>query len=184
MASAGGDPARAGVRATAADHVVLRSTDPVASVEWWARVVGAEPLRVDEYRAGKAPFPSARISPSFLIDFAGPEMAKLTGTGTGGGGGEGEDAPAESGGAGGEGAPLAAAPPAAGQLDHVCLCLADGADMAAAAAALSAAGAPPLAQFDGTVVSRFGARGVAQSVYVRTPEGATLELRSYPKPQQ
>lgn len=30
----------------AADHVVLRSADPVASVEWWAKTLGLEPLRV------------------------------------------------------------------------------------------------------------------------------------------
>jgi len=70
--------------------------------------------------------------------------------------------------------------PASGQLDHLCLCLKDGLDMQRVAADLAAAGAAPVQQFDGTVVTRFGARGVAQSVYVRTPEGANLELRSYP----
>ncbi|WP_245658587.1 VOC family protein [Microtetraspora malaysiensis] len=30
-------------------------------------------------------------------------------------------------------------------------------------------------------VSRFGARGVAQSVYVRDPDGNTVELRWYPQ---
>lgn len=131
-----------------------------------------------EYRAGKAPFPSVRVSPGFIIDFAGKELAALAGKAdpgeaTADGGGSG------SGGAGGAGG-LAAAPVASGQLDHVCLCLEDGADMDAAAARLAAAGAPPRPQFDGTVVQRFGARGGAKSVYIETPEGVTLELRSYP----
>jgi catechol 2,3-dioxygenase-like lactoylglutathione lyase family enzyme len=133
---------------------------------------------LDAYRAGKAPFPSVRVTPSFIIDFAGKEMAALAArTPAAGGGGAAGSSNAAGGGAG---AAVAALAPASGQLDHVCLSLEDGLDMDAVAADLAAAGAPPLPQFDGTVVTRFGARGVARSVYVRTPEGVTLELRSYP----
>lgn len=119
------------------------------------------PLKVQEYQAGKAPFPSVRVSGSFIIDFAGKEMAALAGA-------SGEDG---------------SFPPASGQLDHLCLCLEDGLDMEDVGRRLEAAGVPPLKQFDGYVVSRFGARGTAKSVYVRTPEGATLELRTYPDAQ-
>ncbi|GBG00191.1 hypothetical protein Rsub_13008 [Raphidocelis subcapitata] len=156
------------LRVAGPDHIVVRSPDPAASTAWWSRMFGLEPLRLAEYQAGAAPFPSVRVTPSFIIDFAGREMAALA-------------APKAA------AAAAAAAPPepprlepASGQLDHLCLSLDDGADMAAVAAALSEAGAPPLQQFDGTVVRRFGARGGALSVYVRTPEGVTLELRSYP----
>jgi catechol 2,3-dioxygenase-like lactoylglutathione lyase family enzyme len=135
--------------------------------------------QLDEYRAGKAPFPSVRLTPSFIIDFAGKEMAALAAKGPAA-----PAAPAAPPAAASQqqAEPVAAPPlaPASGQLDHVCLALADGVDMEAAAAELVAAGAPPMPQFDGTVVTRFGARGAARSVYVRTPEGATLELRSYP----
>ncbi len=192
--------------------MVLRSADPVASVEWWTRNFGLEPLRVrhlrlqrcscdssklhpslplrpgnitpppprqihqqvSDYQAGKVPFPSVRVSGSFLIDFAGKEMAKLAAATNR------PDKPDDTAAAAASTTTPPAVAPAAGQLDHLCLCLEDGLDMEEVAARLDAAGVPPLQQFDGKVVGRFGARGSAKSVYVRTPEGATLELRSYP----
>ena len=58
-------------------------------------------------------------------------------------------------------------------LDHVCLVLAPGTDLAA----LAAAG--DLDVHQGPVAGRFGARGNADSLYVRDPDGIVVELRVY-----
>jgi catechol 2,3-dioxygenase-like lactoylglutathione lyase family enzyme len=50
------------------DHVVIRSADPEPLVEWYASRLGLEVLRLEEWRAGKVPFVSLRVSPTFLID--------------------------------------------------------------------------------------------------------------------
>lgn len=57
------------VQVTGIDHIVLRVKDPVASVEWYANKLGLEPCRLEEFKEGKVPFPSVRITPTFLIDF-------------------------------------------------------------------------------------------------------------------
>ncbi len=54
------------------DHIVLRCRDVEASVAFYVDRLGLEPDRVDEWRAGEAPFPSVRINPTTIIDlFAG-----------------------------------------------------------------------------------------------------------------
>ena len=50
------------------DHVVLSVHDPEVSLAWYTGVLGLTPLRVEEYRAGKAPFPSVQVSPGVIID--------------------------------------------------------------------------------------------------------------------
>src|ERR1700748_3759425 len=50
------------------DHVVLRTRDPAAAVDFYCRVVGLTPLRVDEFAKGEAPFPSVRVSEGSIID--------------------------------------------------------------------------------------------------------------------
>ena len=42
------------------DHVVLWVADPLRAVTFYTEVVGLTPLRVDEFRAGKAPFRATR----------------------------------------------------------------------------------------------------------------------------
>ena len=44
------------------DHVVLWVADPLRSLEFYENVVGLAPVRADEFREGKAPFPSVRVS--------------------------------------------------------------------------------------------------------------------------
>jgi catechol 2,3-dioxygenase-like lactoylglutathione lyase family enzyme len=56
------------VRFAGPDHVVLRSPDPEPLVDWYAGRLGLEVLRLDEWREGKVPFVSLRVSPTFLID--------------------------------------------------------------------------------------------------------------------
>lgn len=50
------------------DHIVLAVRDMDAMLAFYLDVVGLTPHRVDEYRAGSALFPCARISESTLID--------------------------------------------------------------------------------------------------------------------
>ncbi|MFP1625419.1 VOC family protein [Streptomyces sp. 5K101] len=50
------------------DHLVLNVEDVERALEFYCGPLGLEPVRVAEWRAGKAPFPSARISPTAIID--------------------------------------------------------------------------------------------------------------------
>src|SRR5437879_1031596 len=51
------------------DHIVLAVDDIERSLAWYADELGLEGVRVDEWRAGKAPFPSMRVSEGTIIDF-------------------------------------------------------------------------------------------------------------------
>jgi catechol 2,3-dioxygenase-like lactoylglutathione lyase family enzyme len=68
---------------TQLDHVVLWVEDPLRSVGFYQEVVGLTGVRVDEFRAGAAPFPSVRVSPDTLLDLmaraAAPFVIGLTG---------------------------------------------------------------------------------------------------------
>jgi len=55
------------------DHVVFNVRDPESSLRFYAGVLGLEPLRVAEFRAGEVPFPSVRINADTIIDFFPPE---------------------------------------------------------------------------------------------------------------
>jgi len=60
-------------RVTGLDHVVLKVADPEVSVEWYGRVLGLQPERLEEWRRGEAPFVSLRIDAGTIIDLlAGP----------------------------------------------------------------------------------------------------------------
>lgn len=50
------------------DHFVLDVTDVERSLRFYCGVLGLEPVRLDEWRAGRVPFPSARIDASTIID--------------------------------------------------------------------------------------------------------------------
>ncbi|MFE7565237.1 VOC family protein [Kitasatospora sp. NPDC057500] len=56
------------LRVKAFDHLVLNVGDVERSLEFYTGLLGLEPVRVDEWRAGKAPFPSVRITPETIID--------------------------------------------------------------------------------------------------------------------
>ncbi|HWW44828.1 MAG TPA: VOC family protein [Acidimicrobiia bacterium] len=124
------------VRARALDHLVLNCADVEASLRWYCDALGLEPVRVDEWRAGAAPFPSVRIDPHTIID-------------------------------------LVAAVRSGVNVDHVCLVV-DPVDLDA----LAASGRFDVVG-DGPVRGLFGARGDATSLYVRDPDGNTVELRTY-----
>ena len=50
------------------DHLVLRCGDVETTLAWYVERLGLEPVRVDEWRDGSAPFPSVRISDDTIID--------------------------------------------------------------------------------------------------------------------
>jgi catechol 2,3-dioxygenase-like lactoylglutathione lyase family enzyme len=57
------------VRVTGLDHIVLAVGDVEKTLAWYCDELGLEPMQVDEWRAGKAFFPSARINATTIIDF-------------------------------------------------------------------------------------------------------------------
>jgi catechol 2,3-dioxygenase-like lactoylglutathione lyase family enzyme len=56
------------VRVSALDHVVLRCDDVESTLAWYLDVLGLEPVRAEEWRAGHVPFPSVRVSDHTIID--------------------------------------------------------------------------------------------------------------------
>ncbi|MEW1865125.1 VOC family protein [Streptomyces sp. NBC_00669] len=56
------------MRVIAFDHLVLNVEDVDRALAFYCGPLGLEPVRVDEWRAGKAPFPSVRVSPTTIID--------------------------------------------------------------------------------------------------------------------
>jgi catechol 2,3-dioxygenase-like lactoylglutathione lyase family enzyme len=56
------------VRVSALDHVVLRCDDVESTLAWYLDVLGLEPVRAEEWRAGQVPFPSVRVSDHTIID--------------------------------------------------------------------------------------------------------------------
>jgi catechol 2,3-dioxygenase-like lactoylglutathione lyase family enzyme len=65
------------MRATGVDHIVLTVADVDRTLGWYEEHLGLEPLRVDEWRNGEAPFPSLRVSDSMIIDvIVGPRAGE------------------------------------------------------------------------------------------------------------
>ncbi|GGP75374.1 VOC family protein [Streptomyces abikoensis] len=130
------------MRVTAFDHLVLNVSDVERSLAFYTGPLGLEPVRADEWRAGEAPFPSVRVSPTTIIDLVARERG-----GDGGGGGS--------------------------NVDHICLVVdpVDWQEIAASGTFTIVDGPGP----------RFGARGIAESIYVLDPDGNTIELRWYPQ---
>ena len=57
------------IRVTGLDHIVLAVSDVEKTLAWYVDQLGLEPMQVDEWRAGTAFFPSARINATTIIDF-------------------------------------------------------------------------------------------------------------------
>ena len=53
---------------TAMDHIVLNVPDIDRSLAFYIDVLGLEPERLEEFRQGKVPFPSVRVSAETVID--------------------------------------------------------------------------------------------------------------------
>jgi catechol 2,3-dioxygenase-like lactoylglutathione lyase family enzyme len=133
------------------DHVVLWCDDPSTSADFYDRVIGLTPVRLEEFRAGQAPFPSVRLSAHSLIDLMARVAAPVV--------------DAMAGGSGSAGHPV----------NHVCLAVSKP-EFEALLARLQAHGIPtstPMQQ-------SFGAQGLApKAVYFRDPDGNVLEARYY-----
>ncbi|ARF79402.1 VOC family protein [Kitasatospora aureofaciens] len=56
------------MRVVALDHLVLNVADIERSLAFYTGLLGLEPVRVEEWRAGKVSFPSVRVSPGTIID--------------------------------------------------------------------------------------------------------------------
>ena len=57
------------MRALGIDHVVILCSDIDRTLAWWQQELGLEPVRIDEWRSGGAPFPSLRLNASTIVDF-------------------------------------------------------------------------------------------------------------------
>lgn len=121
------------------DHIVLVVADVERSLAWYTGELGLAGVRVEEWRAGTAFFPSVRVDDGTIIDILWD-----------GGMGRAEGR---------------------GNVDHFCLVV-EPCDLEAVAAS---------GRF--TVVDgpdkRYGARGDGLSLYVKDPDGNTVELRHY-----
>jgi len=56
------------LRVVDVDHVVLNVADAERSLAFYAGALGLAPVRVEEWRRGEVPFPSVRVTPTFIID--------------------------------------------------------------------------------------------------------------------
>ncbi|MEU4423497.1 VOC family protein [Actinoplanes sp. NPDC024001] len=64
------------ITVTAFDHLVLNVADVERSLAFYCGKLGLAPVRVDEWRAGRVPFPSVRITADTIIDLvAAPRHA-------------------------------------------------------------------------------------------------------------
>lgn len=117
------------------DHIVLNVADVERSLAFYIDTLGLAPVRVDEWRAGRVPFPSVRVSAVTIID-------------------------------------LLHKPRRDSNVDHFCLVV-EPLDWAPVIAS------GQLEVIEGPV-GRFGARGEAQSIYVKDPDENIIELRYYP----
>ncbi|OBI15055.1 VOC family protein [Mycobacterium sp. E2497] len=133
------------------DHVVLWTRSPRASMDFYTRVVGLEPVRFAEYEAGDAPFPSVRVCEDSIIDLLPVADAAAT-----------ESLTRTAGSAG-------------HPVNHVCLALSKP-EYDALDQRLQAEGVDTGARLSPT----FGARGWApQGYYFADPDGNVVEARYY-----
>jgi catechol 2,3-dioxygenase-like lactoylglutathione lyase family enzyme len=138
------------------DHVVLWVTDPLASVDFYETIVGLSGVRVAEFREGKVPFPSVRISDDAILDLMKIEAAPVLN-------------------AMGAMTSEKAANSAGHPVHHVCIAMSRE-EHAALRQRLTDAGSEPKA----ILRQSFGARGIApDTFYFSDPDGNVLEARYY-----
>ena len=56
------------IKVTELDHIVLNVGDIHRSLKFYTEVLGLQPERLDEFKAGKVGFPSVRINGDTIID--------------------------------------------------------------------------------------------------------------------
>ena len=57
-----------GIKILEIDHIVIRCKDVERQLKFYVDVLGLEPYRVEEFRAGKVFFPSVRVHDGMIID--------------------------------------------------------------------------------------------------------------------
>jgi catechol 2,3-dioxygenase-like lactoylglutathione lyase family enzyme len=121
------------MRITGIDHIVINVADVERSIAWYRDVLGLEPVRLEEWRAGEVLFPSVRMSPTTILDLFQTDRT-------------GEN------------------------VNHFALLVEDA----------------DLQQLldDGRITGDgphqlFGAQGTGSGVYIKDPDGNTVELRTY-----
>lgn len=50
------------------DHIVIRCKDTERQIKFYIDILGLEPYRLEEFRAGKVEFPSARVNKNTILD--------------------------------------------------------------------------------------------------------------------
>lgn len=136
---------------TSIDHVVVWVDDPLRALAFYTGIVGLEPLRDNEFRAGTVSFPSVRVSAGSIIDLCARRGSAATDAFTGF--------------AGSAGHPV----------NHLCLAL-DPADFTDLKRRLVAHDVPMSAVLD----NLSGAKDEAsQSFYFGDPDGNVIEARCY-----
>ena len=65
------------VKITEMDHIVLRVKDVETSLKFYTETLGLKPERIEEWRAGKIRFPSARINADTIIDLFASEQEPI-----------------------------------------------------------------------------------------------------------
>ena len=65
--SAQSTQALAGLNVVDLDHIVLRVKDVERAIDFYIGILGLAPHRVEEYRAGKVPFPCARVNDGTIM---------------------------------------------------------------------------------------------------------------------
>jgi catechol 2,3-dioxygenase-like lactoylglutathione lyase family enzyme len=56
------------------DHFVLEVSDPEGAARFFRETLGLESVRMEEWRQGKVPFPSLRVSEGLIIDLFPKKM--------------------------------------------------------------------------------------------------------------
>ena len=136
---------------TRLDHIVLWVRDPIASAGFYERSVGLEPVRLTDFAAGEAPFPSVRVNEETILDLMPSAMAERM-------------------------TMLPGAVESSGHpVNHVCLSLP--ADRFDALRRRLEERSVPVTELSH---DSFGARGLAtRSFYFRDPDGNVFEARHY-----
>jgi catechol 2,3-dioxygenase-like lactoylglutathione lyase family enzyme len=58
----------AGIKIVEIDHIVIRCKDVERQLKFYVDILGLEPYRLEEFRAGKVMFPSVRVHDGMIID--------------------------------------------------------------------------------------------------------------------
>ena len=144
------------------DHIVLSVADVDRALAFYGGLLGLQVEREAEFRAGQVGFPSVRLDDRFVIDLFPRATPEETPTLVGANGGTATA---------GNGPALPVPTP---NLDHFCL-VTDMEELGPVIAQLEQHQVPILRG----PVPRWGAQGMAMSVYVRDPDGNELEIRTY-----